>query len=853
MRTLRKFLFCTLLLCFGAAGAAWAQPQELEEDFIGTILQEEQNTLFTNLSKGETPVTYMSLSVAEEHSCLLAAYMGSPIAPRPTYGRVLYVSIVVGDLDRSTNYYEGSNVSLPLYDENEPLIRNIIRSAVERAYKAARDEYLSLRIRDHFKAKSEDDVFTHPLQRVGYQPKQPDSFDPNACSNLLGQITAYIRDLSNGESEAKMDYECRRWWFVDSEGSYKVENDETADYSFVIRGWRPDGSYFKVDRHMEQVSPNLLPSENEWHNIVDSLILDFQGKMEKPTVSGDDYSEYKERLILSPYETHHDHAVETASDMFFRAVRDEVEETDLELQDKGLPVPYRSEFYWVDGRSLLAEARAGTLFWMEEKPSRTLDSRVLLGDNILNNEGVKVDFLWESKPVSLPADNNYDNFRMLLRRSLDASYRDAWQELEYKNAVMNSFDSWERIKRPRDGYREEQRFYDAEKKYKPVDKDKVVALVCELSAMLAQDTTIESYVNAEAYQAEVCYYSSDKVQYRQPFSVICIHLSAEIKTPDGGKFSDEDLVYVRDLEDLPDMAEWQNRMRLLSNRLKMMAAASYPTQYYDGPVLVEGEAVAQLFAHAFTENTSQSIYAFRIPLSKHIRHNLVGSRLERCVSQQVIAASCDVDALDTLGSYGGMRLIGQYNVDAEGVKVPPHMEIIHRGELYSLLSDRTPTLSSKTSNGHRRFAFSGDHLRTDVGPGVLRLTCHQTANTQNLKKMLCKKARAAGYHYAYIIRKFHSRNMSEYWSVEDFRPLYMVQVDVHTGKETPVRMFCAHDRHFYDFLNVSMATKELSAYNLMVDGSRHSGICPPLEGIPCSVIVPNMLLFDRMELLPIAR
>ena len=59
MRTLRKFLFCTLLLCFGAAGAAWAQPQELEEDFIGTILQEEQNTLFSNLSKGETPVTYM--------------------------------------------------------------------------------------------------------------------------------------------------------------------------------------------------------------------------------------------------------------------------------------------------------------------------------------------------------------------------------------------------------------------------------------------------------------------------------------------------------------------------------------------------------------------------------------------------------------------------------------------------------------------------------------------------------------------------------------------------------------------------------------------------------------------------
>ena len=852
MKTLRKILFCTLLLCFGMANAVWAQPSEVEEDFMGTILQEEQNTLFANLSKGDAPVTYMSLSVVEEYSCLLAAYMGSPVAPNPEYGRWLYVEIIVGDLDRACNYYEGRNVLLPLYDENEPLVRSIIRSAVDKAYKAARKEYQTLRIRKHFMVQSEDDVFTHPVQRVGYQPRQPESFDPKVCSALLGQITAHVRDMSNGESEAIMNYECRRSWFVDSEGSYEVENEETADYKFAIRGWRSDGSYFKVDQQLETVSPNLVPSENEWHNVAASLIRDFQEKMEKPSLSGDNYTENKERLVLSPYETHHDHAVETASDMFFRAVRDEVEEIDLELQDKGMPVPYRSEFYWVDGRSLQMEARAGTLLYMEETPTRTLNSRVLLGDKMLNNEGVSADFLGHTKPVSLPADSHYDNFRMLLRRSLDAAYREAWKELEYKNVVMSSFDSWERIKRPRDGYREEPRFYDAEKKYVPVDKDKMTALVCELSSMLDQDSTIESNVDAYAYQAEVCYYSSDRLQYRQPFSVICIRLYAKTKTPGGGEFSDEDLVYVRDLEDFPDMAGWQDRMQLLSNRLKMMAEASKPTQYYDGPVLVEGEAVAQLFAHVFTENTSQSIYAFRIPLSEHVRHNLVGSRLEKCLSQQVIAASCDVDALDTLGSYGGMRLIGQYNVDAEGVKVPPHMEIIHRGELYSLLSDRTPTLSSKTSNGHRRLALSNNRLRPMVGPGVLRLTCHQTANTQNLKKMLCKKARATGYHYAYIIRKFHSRNMSEYWSVEDFRPLYMVQVDVHTGKETPVRMV-SDSYHVSDFMQVSAATKESAAYNLMVEGSWSGGIFPPMNGVPCSVIVPNMLLFDRMELLPVGR
>ncbi len=850
---MRKILFCTLLLCFGAAGAAWAQPQELEEDFIGTILQEEHNRLFSNLSKGDAPVTYMSLTVVEEHSCNLAAYMGSPVAPNPTYGRWLFVKIVVGDLDRATNYYEGSNVLLPLYDENEPLVRSIIRSAVDEAYKAARKEYQTLRIRKHFMAQSEDDVFTHPVQRVGYQPKQPESFDPKVCSGLLGQITAYVRDMSNSESEAIMNYECRRSWFVDSEGSYEVENEETADYKFAIRGIRPDGSYFKVNQRLETVSPNLLPSENEWHDVVDSLLRDFQEKMGKPSLSEDNYTEYKERLVLSPYETHHDHAVETASDMFFRAVRDEVEEIDLELQDKGMPVPYRSEFYWVDGRRLQAEARDGTLLQMVETPVRTLNSRVLLGDNQLNNDGVEVDFLTQTKPVSLPADSHYDNFRTLLRRSLDAAYRQAWQELEYKNVVMNSFDSWERIKRPRDGYREEPRFYDAEKKNVPVDKDKMMALLCELSSMLAQDTTIESCVDAYAYQAEVCYYSSDRLQYRQPFSVVCIRLFAKAKTSDGGEFSDEDLLYVLDLDDFPDMEGWQNRMRSLGNRVKMMAKASNPVQYYDGPVLVEGEAVAQLFAQAFTENTSQSIYAYRIPLSKHVRHNVVGSRLEKCLSQQVINASCDVDAIDTLGSYGGMRLIGQYNVDAEGVKVSPHMEIIHRGELYSLLSDRTPTLSSKTSNGHRRLALSADRLRPMVGAGVLRLTCHQTANTQNLKKMLCKKARVAGYSHAYIIRKFYSWNMSEYWSVPDFHPLYMVQVDVRTGKEIPVRMACAQDRHFYDFLNASAATKELSAYNMMLNGSRYSGVEPPLSGIPCSVIVPNMLLFDRMELLPVSR
>ena len=206
MKTLRKILFCTLLLCFGAAGATWAQPQELEEDFIGTILQEEHNRLFSNLSKGDAPVTYMSLRVVEEHSCNLAAYMGSPVAPNPTYERWLFVDIVVGDLDRATNYHEGGFVLLPLYDENEPLVRSIIRSAVDEAYKAARKEYQTLRIQKHFMAQSEDDVFTHPVQRVGYQPKQLESFDPKVCSGLLGQITAYVRDMSNSESEAIMNY-----------------------------------------------------------------------------------------------------------------------------------------------------------------------------------------------------------------------------------------------------------------------------------------------------------------------------------------------------------------------------------------------------------------------------------------------------------------------------------------------------------------------------------------------------------------------------------------------------------------------------------------------------------------------
>lgn len=846
MKNLRHILLCILLLFFGAQCPVFAQSEEVGEDFMSAVLQEELANLFAQYSRNEIPATYMSFRVQEDLTCKMAAFCGSPTDPKKEQIRWLFVQVIVGGVPEAQNFEKSQSLYLPLYDDNEMLIRTTVRQGVEAAYREARQRFQQIAIRNNFNIPEEEDSYLPHTPEVFYEPPAIDEvFDPKPLNELLCQMSSYLSMETGGEGSASLKYEASRLWYVSTEGSYVVRNIEELHLWCEVKGMRPDGTDFKVNCDKVYDGLASLPQGNDWKALADSLVLAFEPAAQQ-TSSGI-------RHVLFPYDNHHDRVGDTPSDMFFRAVRSELEEAELELRDKGLPVPYRVEFYRTDGRRLRVCARAGSLLDWQDKPARTLSTRVWLGDDKLNNSGAQPDdfeFV-QTQALSLPSDNHYENFRSLLRRSFESEYRKAWQEYEYKKMMLSQFAPEEQLRRPRDGYRESPRHYDSEEHYTPLDKDKLAALACELSAAIEQDSLcpsdMVSKVEIGTYQADICYFSSDYVQYKQPFSLICILIHAEIETLDGELFCDYVPIYVREWNDLPDLSRIIPMVQQMCERLLSLSKAKKPVQAYNGPVLVEGEAVAQVFTQAFTGPAG--IYAYRPYLLQNSRKFNVGSMMENQLHQQVVHESCDVDALDTMTCYKGTRLIGSYKVDAEGIAVPPLTEIIHRGKLYNLLTDRTPTLAYKTSNGHRRLAYDGEgHLQPVVGAGVLRLTCHHTMNDRNLKKQLCQQARKAGYDYAYIIRNA-SLTPPEWWITRS-NPLYVYRVDTRTGKEELVQMTFSREVRVLDFMGLTASSSEYNAYNTLVKGSQ--GLVDyPMAGVPCSVIVPKALLFERMELLPV--
>ena len=120
---------------------------------------------------------------------------------------------------------------------------------------------------------------------------------------------------------------------------------------------------------------------------------------------------------------------------------------------------------------------------------------------------------------------------------------------------------------------------------------------------------------------------------------------------------------------------------------------------------------------------------------------------------------------------------------------------------------------------------------------------------QKLKKRLCAQARAAGYDHAYIIRKFDDELNNSYALY--FVPLVVCKVDVRTGEETYVNGVM-ESVDFSDFMRLSASSKWFFPYNLMVVGNEKPSRADfsPLLGVPCSVIVPHLLYFDRLKLYP---
>lgn len=540
-------------------------------------------------------------------------------------------------------------------------------------------------------------------------------------------------------------------------------------------------------------------------------------------------------------------AEETLDDeMLFKAMEDDIQSSLDSFKTGVLPGAYYIRHMITDAQSFHVSSILGSTASAASRPVRKVETRVLVGDNTFNNDNVIDEQSRDVATRELPWGNDYRQIRRELHASSEAAYRQAlcqYAEKEQQLKLMG--DSVQNTLLP-DRRPAWVTNMSIESPYEATTSAQLEELANSLSHQFYRhDFLTLSRVDVDAYCGHVNFRGSDGVRYTQPLNVLRIRVVAETIANDGSPLHDEIEIPYRHIQDISQRDELVASIEEMVERLQQWRAAPSIKAPYTGPVLFEGEAAATMFAHAFVENRPNLVatrpkvrIGSRNLMPELVRYPSIGDKIE----QRVVSNIVSISALNSKPM--NPPLLGGSEIDADGVKLEPHWELIHRGKLVSLLHTRVPTDVHSESNGHQRLVLHDGRISSAPGPGVLEMSCHKTAEKSQLYKSLRKLAQASGLKYAYVIHKTTLENGK-------VKPVFVSRMDVSTGKLAPVRVPAAIDCDMNDFMHLVAASKTTMTYNYLAPTgfSNPCGNGERLEGIPCSFILPDALLIDNFNIL----
>jgi hypothetical protein len=176
-------------------------------------------------------------------------------------------------------------------------------------------------------------------------------------------------------------------------------------------------------------------------------------------------------------------------------------------------------------------------------------------------------------------------------------------------------------------------------------------------------------------------------------------VEAETRADDGMRLRDFMTAVEQRVEDLPPIEELLERTRAFAADLVALRAAP-AAEDYNGPVLVEGQASAELIAQTLVP----LFLSQRAPESDTPRGDLMArstSPFLTRIGSRVMPDPFTVADTPSLATHAGRPVPGAYVVDDEGIRAGD-VTLVKDGKLMTLLTGRTPQKRLLTSNGHGR-------------------------------------------------------------------------------------------------------------------------------------------------------
>jgi hypothetical protein len=436
-----------------------------------------------------------------------------------------------------------------------------------------------------------------------------------------------------------------------------------------------------------------------------------------------------------------------AQDAVTRAMQDEMQRSMKKLRLQQMELPYFISYKVTDTNSKQAAASFGSLLSSSENHTRMLTVEVRVGDYALDNSNF-LSFQFGASGVvrmfggveEVPLDDNYDELRRQIWLATDGAYKKALEDLSGKRAALQNKSRTDDVP---DFSKEKPSSITDVLPAAEMDLRQAERLTETLSAVFRQVPAVnDSHVRLSIINSLEHYLNSEGTTFTRRIPVVSLTVSAETQSSDGMPLSDFFSAYGHSFKDLPSEAELTADAQAVGDRLTKLQSAPVGDRY-NGPVLFEGEAAAEVVAQA----VARRLPATPILISDNPQfRGFAGQEnpLLDKIDSRVLPDFLSLVDNPTANQADDHFLFGSYKVDEEGT--PAHeTTVVDNGYLKTVLTSREPVRGVLQSTGNMR--------ERGVAPSNLFLVAQKSSSAAEVKAQFLDLVKRRGKPYGIVIRR----------------------------------------------------------------------------------------------------
>jgi predicted Zn-dependent protease len=564
--------------------------------------------------------------------------------------------------------------------------------------------------------------------------------------------------------------------------------------------------------------------------------------------------------------------IRAQENIYMQAMQEEVQRgMEGLILDRMLPPGFIS-YHIVDANILHVGSVLGGIVRSQERRLLKFDNRTLVINEGTSNENfLDMDNLWSwsRQDDNIPITGSTDDVRRALWLATDNNYKTALSTYESKLSAMRQQNLSPEERALTDFLPAEKQEITIPYKAMDINKNQLENLTATASSVFAAYANIiSSQVNIYVYDGQVFYHNSEGSMAQYPFQVAAVVATASAQAGTGEMLYEHYIHFASNVSELPAKETLVAEVHKIAGYLNTLSGTQAVAEPYSGPVLFEGQAVAELFSQVLFGDVD-GLIAVRKPIIgneqilRYAPDRVKENSLEARIGRRIISRDLSIEALPKLTSFQGTNLFGSYQIDAEGLPALDTVSLVANGILNSVLSSRVPTLRVQESNAHARLGLSMGSVRTVTAPGVIKMSAGEEASysAQELREMLLREAEDEGLDYAYIVRKVVSP-AARFAQDDGFiimgqpsqkkelsKTIRIYRIYVEDGREEPVSLAEIKGLNIRSLRRILGASQEMQVYNTMFSPATTQFYTWGFEltGVPVSYIVPTALLFEELD------